>query len=39
MLKTLKSSLFRCCMAVLAFAALNMLTPSDVWGHSQRCGN
>lgn len=47
MLKTLKSSLFRCCMAVLAFAALNMLTPSDVFaqsandggGHSQRCGN
>lgn len=44
MLKTMKSSLFRCCMAVLAFAALNMLAPSSVFaqdatdggGHCQR---
>ena len=38
MLKTLKSSLFRCCMAVLAFAALNMLTPSDVFAQSANDG-
>ena len=31
MLKTMKSSLFSCCMALLAFAALNMLTPSEAF--------
>ena len=38
MLKTLKSSLFRCCMAVLAFAALNVLTPSDVFAQNANDG-
>lgn len=27
----MKSSLFSCCMALLAFAALNMLTPSEAF--------
>lgn len=31
MLKTMKSSLFSCCMALLAFTALNMLTPSEAF--------
>ena len=49
MLKTMRSSLFRCCMAVLAFAGLNMLTPSlgqaqtqsetSGGGYSQRYSN
>ncbi len=34
----MSSSLFRCCMAVLAFAALNMLTPSDVFAQSANDG-
>lgn len=28
MIKSIKSSLFRCCMAVIAFAALNAMTPT-----------
>ena len=35
MLKTMKSSLFRCCMAVLAFAGLNVLAPSFAQAQSQ----
>lgn len=38
MLKTMKSSLFRCCMAVLAFAALNMLAPSSVFAQDATDG-
>ena len=46
MLKAMKSSLFRCCLAVLALAVLNMLAAfpghaqagpvTDGGGHSQR---
>ena len=38
MLKTMKSSLFRCCMALLAFAALNMLAPSSVFAQDATDG-
>ena len=38
MLKTMSSSLFRCCMAILAFAALNVLTPSDVFAQNANDG-
>ena len=38
MLKTMSSSLFRCCMALLAFAALNVLTPSDVFAQNANDG-
>ena len=38
MLKTMMSSLFRCCMAVIAFAALNMLAPSSLFAQNANDG-
>lgn len=39
MLQTMKSSLFRCCIAFLAFAALNMLAPSSVFAQGANDGS
>lgn len=38
MLKTMMSSLFRCCMAVIAFAALNVLAPSSAFAQNANDG-
>lgn len=39
MLQTMKSSLFRCCIALLAFAALDMLAPSSVFAQDANDGS